>query len=139
MGGCNLGQSEEEKQRIEENAHVNSVLDDSKQVFETNRNFIFSEIIFGSLCQKNIQKTGKVEGVDCETYEIAQEIAGELTDNGIILLIGLFKDGYLTLESPRYPEFEEIIQQLIVLTEEAHAIRLDIESYEGTDCTKCAM
>ena len=139
MTSCNLWQSEEEKQREEEKARVNAVLDESKQVFESNKNFILAEIVFGVLCQQTIKETGAVAGPDCETYFIAQEIADETTDTGVLLLVSLYKEGYLTTSSPRYPEFEEIILQLIALAEEANAIRTDIDSYNGSDCVKCLM
>lgn len=139
LAGCNLGQSEEEKLHEEENMRVNSILDKSKEAFESNRDFMLAEIIFGTLCLRDVEKTGKVEGPDCETYHIAQELADESTETGILILIALFKEGYLTIDSPRFPEFENIVQQLIVLSEEAYAIRTDLEGYGGSNCKKCTM
>ena len=135
LSSCIFGPSDEE----EHAAHVKEVLDTSIEAFEFNAILIEAELKYGELCKNDILETGDIETDDCKRYVIARELAVTATSTGIILLAELFEEGYLSLDSPRFPEIETAVEHLIKLTEDAHKLDIDIKDFIGPDCVKCAI
>jgi len=139
LSACDFGQTEGEQISVERDSHATLVLDQSMIAYEINVDLLESEIIFGTLCQMHLEKTGNTDDEICDAYTEAKQIAEEASQAGIVLLVELFKLGILTMEHPRYPEFEAIIERLIVLSEEVYDIDKEIRNTTGSGCIKCSM
>jgi hypothetical protein len=139
LSACDFGQSEDERLVAEREAHATLVLDQSMIAYEINADLLESEIIFGSLCQMHLEDTGHMDDEICDAYTEARQIAENASQAGIVLLMELFKLGILTMEHPRYPEFEAMIEHLISLSEEVYDIDKEIHNTTGAGCIKCSM
>lgn len=127
-----------EKPVEEVSSDTTTLVDESMEVFVTNKELLEDEVMLGVLCLITLKETGSQQNEICKGYNAVKEQAIELTAIGLDIFAALVAGGYLGEEDVFF-EVVDIIERLANVEAQAKALRKEIDDMSGSKCIKCAM